>query len=221
MTIVFKGDPATDFAAFSRSVFRGTGARYAYRLSRGTCEFLLYSAVSIEGVNAATFCPILDSLDGERIVVRLSCPGGDALDALAIHNHLRAYHQKHGAPVTVFVDGVALSAGSILAMAGSEIVISPGARMMVHDIEGFAFGRAGRLRDIADQWDALNNTGAEIYADRTGLSTSKTLEMMAATTWLDAGQAVALGFADRLAKDEEQPPHDLPTFNLSRYQLAG
>jgi len=95
------------------------------------------------------------------------------------------------------------------------------ARMMVHDIEGFAFGRAGRLRDIADEWAALNDTGAAIYAERTGLPASRTREMMAVTTWLDAGQAVALGFADRLAKEKEQPPHSLPVFDLSRYQPAG
>lgn len=201
-----------DFESFASAVFPSEGARYGFRRRDGIGEFLLYDAVSPIGVNAHHVCRDLGACSGEGLVIRLHCPGGDAPDAIATYNALQTYSRTHGAAVTVVIDGYALSAGSILAMAGTETVMAPNAQMMIHEIEGFAYGRPTKLREIADEWEAMNEAGAAIYAARTGLTQAAALKLMTATTWLTAEEAVKRGFADRIMGDGEFPNYPLAKF---------
>jgi len=96
------------------------------------------------------------------------------------------------------IDGVAASAGSLIAMAGDEILMPSNALMMIHQAWGGALGEAKDLKKHAELLDQISVNYRDTYAARSGRPAEEVEEMMAATTWLTAEDAVAKGFATKV-----------------------
>ena len=129
------------------------------------------------------------------INVLVNSPGGDAFDGIALYNALAA----HPATVTVDVQGLAASAASIVAMAGDDIIMRPGATMMIHDaIAMWATGNAAELRRTADSLDVISDGIASIYATRAGGDVATWRQAMLDETWLTADETVTAGLATRV-----------------------
>ncbi|TIY11622.1 MAG: Clp protease ClpP, partial [Mesorhizobium sp.] len=124
------------------------------------------------------------------VSVRLNSGGGFVFEGVAIFNALKA----HG-DVTVYVDGLAASAASVIAMAGDKIVMRDGALIMIHDPSGVTIGNAEDHRETADTLDKLGSIIAGIYSHKTGIDAAEMRAMMLTETWLDAEEAVEFGFA--------------------------
>ena len=111
--------------------------------------------------------------------------------------------------VTVKIASVAASAASVVAMAGEKVLMSPTAILMIHDPSTVAMGNA---RDMEKAIDTLNEVKESIinaYTLKSGLSRKKVSDLMTNETWMDARQAVDLGFADEiLYQDKKEPPED-------------
>jgi len=122
------------------------------------------------------------------------------MEGVAIANVLR----QHPADVTVWVDGLAASAGSVIAMAGDEIVMGIGAQLMIHDAWGRALGPADEMRQAAAMLDSTSDAIAATYAARAGGTTAEWRAVMVAETWYTAEEAVAAGLADRVATDDDR-----------------
>jgi ATP-dependent protease ClpP protease subunit len=154
-----------------------------------------------ESVSAASFAKELDAL-GElsALEIRLNSPGGDMFDGVAIFNTLRT----HSARKQVYVDGLAASAASIVAMAADELVMGTGTQLMIHDAWSFFLGNADEARKQADVLDQLSTSMAEIYADRAGGDPATWREAMREETWYGAQEAVDAGLADRVNKRDPQ-----------------
>ncbi|NBC17453.1 MAG: hypothetical protein GVY18_09100 [Bacteroidetes bacterium] len=135
---------------------------------------------------------LADAGSYDEIQVSLHSPGGIAFDGIAIYNILA----KDKARVIVNVDGLALSAASIIAMAGDEIRMRTGSLLMIHDPWTVAMGDALAMRESAERLDRAAESIASIYARRTGKELSEMRELMRAETWLDAAEAAESGFAD-------------------------
>jgi ATP-dependent protease ClpP protease subunit len=151
-----------------------------------------------EGVTAKTFVAQLKALGNVRqIDVHINSPGGSVFEATAIYNALK----DHRARVVVHIDGAALSAATIVAMAGDEILIAGNAMMMVHSPLSLSGGNAEQLRQDASLLDRLEASMIGIYSDRTGLAADQLRAMLRNETWLDAREAVQYGFADRVVRD--------------------
>lgn len=125
------------------------------------------------------------------ITVRINSPGGDVFAGVSIYNMLREYNGR----VVVKVDGLAASIASLIAMAGDEIVMLPGAMMMVHKPWTIAAGNADELGRAVEMLEKTCESMIPVYASRTGLSEEKIEELLAAETWMTAAEAVELGFA--------------------------
>lgn len=151
------------------------------------------------GMTADDFVRDVASLDTDRIVLHLNTPGGEAFEAVAMANVLRG----HRADIVVHVDGLAASAGTILAMAGDEVVMGPGSQLMVHEAWGGAVGNAADLAKEAQVLVKLNASIAALYADRAGGTTEAWLAVMAEETWYTAEEAVQAGLADRVATADD------------------
>src|SRR5690606_4620718 len=132
--------------------------------------------------------------------VKINSPGGDVFDGIAIYNMLADYN----GPVTVTVDGLAASAASFIAMAGSTVQMNRAAQMMIHDASGFAFGNAADMRAMAALRAQVSDTAAGIYAARTGRPVDELRDAMLTETWYTAQAAVDAGLAD------EMIPHPAP-----------
>ncbi|MDH6116901.1 ATP-dependent Clp endopeptidase proteolytic subunit ClpP [Kitasatospora sp. GAS204A] len=146
------------------------------------------------GVTAVDFVNELAQINGD-IEVHINSPGGDVFDGLAIYNSLA---QRPG-KVTTIVDGLAASAASFIAMAGTQRLISPGAMMMIHEASGVCLGNADDMRETADLLDKVSANIASIYAAHSGRADGWRSAMQA-ETWYTADEAVAAGLAHRIAE---------------------
>lgn len=136
------------------------------------------------------------------IVVRLNSGGGIATEGAAIYAALNG----HKGSVHIVVEGVAASAASLLAMAADRLTMSPGAIMMIHDPSGFTFGDAEAHQKTTDALNALGDSYAGIYAERSGKTVEEARALMKAETWMTPAEAVAAGFADDLGAANENEP---------------
>ena len=160
-----------------------------------------------EGVTAKSIKALLDKAgDVRRIVLRINSPGGSALDGVAIYNLLK----QHKAPVKVYVDGIAASAASLVAMAGDEIVMGEGAFLMIHNAGGFVVGTSDDMLAMAEILQKLDGEYVKIYAKRAGIGADEARALQDAETWMTAEEAIAAGFADRMAGEGESAKKTQP-----------
>ena len=144
------------------------------------------------GVTAKRISAALRSLDGADVVVNINSPGGDVFEGLAIYNLLREY-KGH---VTVRVLGVAASAASFIAMAADEIQIARAGFFMIHNAWTGLWGNRNDLRETADFLEQIDDTIADIYHVKSGLSMDELKADMNKERWINGRDAIDSGFAD-------------------------
>ena len=141
------------------------------------------------------------------ITVWINSPGGDCVAAAQIYNMLMDYKGN----VTVKIDGIAASAASVIAMAGTKVLMSPVSMMMIHNPMTVAFGDSAEMQKAIEMLGSVKDSIINAYEIKTGLSRAKLSHLMDAETWMDANKAVELGFADEImqrvdsAEDMEPP----------------
>lgn len=150
-----------------------------------------------DGLHSGQIARELDGHTGD-LLVRINSPGGFAYEGVAIYNLLKDHNPR------VEVVGLAASAASIIAMAGSEIHMRTGAEMMIHDAWGIAAGNANEFRAYAEHLDKLSGSIADIYGRRTG-DRDSARSAMAAETWYSAAEAVDAKLATHLESDAAEP----------------
>ena len=163
-----------------------------------TAEISIYDEIGFWGVSAASFAQDLKSCGNnlKQINLHIHSPGGDVFDGIAIYNLLK----NHPANVTVYIDGLAASMASVIAMAGNEVIMPENAMMMIHKPWGIQGGDAEDMRKYADLLDKVENTLIPAYANKTGKTPEELAEMLSAETWLNGKECVEQGFADKLAE---------------------
>lgn len=163
--------------------------------SSGTATIYVYDEIGYWGVTASEFVAELAQLNVASIDVHLNSPGGEIFDGMAIYEALRA----HPAQVTTYIDSLAASIASVIAMAGDRIVIAPYGEMMIHDGSGLCIGNAADMLEMAELLDRQSNKIASVYADRAGGTVEEWRTLMTAETWFSAAEAVAAGLADEVS----------------------
>lgn len=163
-------------------------------------ELLLYGEISDvtwwgDEVTPKQFWEDLKSLgDIQELRVYINSPGGDVFAGQAIYSMLR----RHTATKLVYVDGLAASAASLVAMAGDRVIMPRNAMMMIHNPWTIAWGDANELRKIADELDKIRESLIAVYEDKTRMDRDRIIEMLDAETWMTAEEAVEMGFADEI-----------------------
>jgi ATP-dependent protease ClpP protease subunit len=144
------------------------------------------------GITAKSFKKDLDALGDEleEIDVEINSPGGSFFDGLAIYNMLLS----HTATKNVFIQGIAASAASTIAMVGDTISMPENAYIMIHNAMSYARGNSKALRKTADQLDQFDKTIANMYSKKTKKSEEELLTLMDAETWMDGKTALEMGF---------------------------
>ena len=144
-----------------------------------------------EGVDAASFIDELEALDVDELDVRINSPGGSAWDGVNIANAI----MRHKATTTTWIDGLAASAASLIAVAGDKVVMSKYGQMMLHNARAVVVGTAKDMRETAAALEKLNLSIATLYADRAGGEPTDWARAMTRETWYNADEAVAAGLA--------------------------
>ncbi|GAB2984004.1 hypothetical protein GCM10027049_21910 [Mucilaginibacter puniceus] len=136
----------------------------------------------------------LEAANGQDVEVHISSAGGSAFDAIAIYDLLKKYPGK----VTTYIDALAASAASIVAMGGQSIVMSKYALLMIHKPMVGSGGNSDELLKDVQMLNVVQSRLAQIYMDKTGLSPVNINSLINAVTWLTAEQALDLGFIDEI-----------------------
>ena len=152
-----------------------------------------------DDVTPALFKDELNAGTGD-ITLWINSPGGDCVAAAQIFNMLSEYPGK----VTVKIDGLAASAASVIAMAGTEVWMSPVSMMMIHNPATVAWGDHAEMKKAMELLDAVKESIINAYVRKTGQSRAKLSHLMDAETWMDANKAVELGFADDILFQKEE-----------------
>ena len=140
------------------------------------------------------------------ITVFINSVGGDVIAAAQIYNMLMEYKGN----VTVKIDGIAASAASVVAMAGTKILMSPVSSMMIHNPMTGAFGDTDDMQKAISMLSEVKESIINAYEIKTGLSRAKISRLMDEESWMNAKKAVELGFADDI----------LYTDNNSEYEIS-
>ena len=162
-------------------------------------------------VTPAAFKAELTSGSGP-ITVWINSPGGDCVAAAQIYNMLMDYP----ADVTVRIDGIAASAASVIAMAGTKVQMSPVSVMMIHNPLTVAMGDSDEMRRAIQLLDEVKESIINAYEIKTGLSRTKLSHLMDGETWMNAKKALELGFCDEILYQPEAEPAPEDSFTFSR-----
>ena len=138
------------------------------------------------------------------ITLWINSPGGDCYAAAQIYNMLREYPGT----VAVKVDGIAASAASVVAMAGSTVEISPVGMLMIHNPATISIGDTHEMERTITFLSEIKESIINAYELKTGLSRAKISRLMDAETWMNAKKAVELGFADSVLYEHKEHSAD-------------
>lgn len=161
-----------------------------------SADIFIYDEIGYWGVTAKIFASSLKALgDLDHINLHIHSPGGDVFDGIAIYNLLNS----HPASKTVYIDGLAASMASVIAMVGNPIIMPENAMMMIHKPWGITGGDANDMRDYADLLDKVEDVLIPSYAKKTGKSTEELAAMLGEETWMTAQECLEHGFADEIS----------------------
>jgi ATP-dependent Clp protease protease subunit len=175
----------------------------------------LYEMAGVKAISPNAFKTELAQYENKPITVWVDSYGGDVFAAAGIYNAL----MEHKGKVTVKIDGKAMSAASIIAMAGGEILMSPVAIMMIHNPLTYAEGYATDLRKAADVLDTVKESIMNAYTLKTGKSRAKISQLMDDETYMDARSAIKNGFADSIMYADKGKQEEVANIGFSRSRI--
>ena len=170
-------------------------------------------AAWLGGVSAEAFARELRAMTGD-VELRINSPGGDVFAARAMAQAMR----EHPGKVTAYVDGVAASAASLLAVSAAETVMAPGSMMMIHEAWTIALGNKGDFLSTAALLEKIDASIVETYQAKAGGEPAQWAAQMAAETWYTAAEAVKAGLADRVS--DAKPAAAQAAWDLGVYDNA-
>lgn len=150
------------------------------------------------------------------ITLWINSPGGDCIAASQIYTMLMDYPDD----VTVKIDGIAASAASVIAMAGTKVLMAPTALMMIHNPATITMGDHEDMKRAIEMLDEVKESIINAYEIKTGISRIKLSHLMDAETWMNANKAIELSFADDVLKDEKQSEPTFSAYAFSRKTVA-
>lgn len=160
-----------------------------------------------------------------NVTLWLNSPGGDCVAASQIYAMLMDYAGQ----VHVNIDGIAASAASVIAMAGTSVNMAPTALMMIHNPFTIAMGDTDEMERAISMLSEVKESIINAYELKTGLSRTQLSHLMDAETWMNAGKAIELGFADSILADsiltdsDSKQMHDtvsMGSYSFSRRQVT-
>lgn len=185
-----KDKPAIKDAASALDIRNADGA------NDKPAEIFIYDEISWWGVLAVDVVNQIKGISAKEISLRINSPGGAVFEGFAIYNILR----QHEATVTTYVDGLAASIASVIALAGDKVVMAENAMFMVHEPWTVAAGNAEDMMAIAAVLEEIGGSIIKTYEARTSLDRETLSDMVAKETWFGADRAVEYGFATEVTE---------------------
>ena len=160
-----------------------------------TADIYIFDEIGTYGVTAQDFIGEIKELKNTPINLRINSLGGDVFNGMAIYNVIK----KREAKTTVYIEGIAASIATIIALGADEVVMSENSLFMIHNAWGGTMGDAKDMRKSAETLEKISTELTEIYMKKTGLSYDVVSNMMDEETWLNSEEAYELGFVDTIS----------------------
>ena len=160
-----------------------------------TADIYIFDKIGMYGVTAQDFIGEIKELKNTPINLRINSLGGDVFNGMAIYNVIK----KREAKTTVYIEGIAASIATIIALGADEVVMSENSLFMIHNAWGGTMGDAKDMRKSAETLEKISTELTEIYMKKTGLSYDVVSNMMDEKTWLNSEEAYELGFVDTIS----------------------
>ncbi|HYV92768.1 MAG TPA: head maturation protease, ClpP-related [Chitinophagales bacterium] len=173
---------------------------YVINQGDGQAEILLYGFIGAwKDTDSRRFISDFKKLESSnsKINVRINSGGGDVFEGITIYNTLK----NSPSEIDVYIDGVAASMASVIALAGKKIFMSRYAQLMIHRVSGSANGDSEKLRETAALMDELQKSLLAIYSDKTGKDVSSiesTWMQRGKDSWFNATEAVQEKLVDEV-----------------------
>ena len=158
-------------------------------------EVYIFDEIGAYGITAQDFISEMKEYKDTPVNLRINCIGGDVFDGMAMYNIIK----KREAKTTAYIEGIAASMGSVIALAADEVVMAENSLFMIHNAWGGAMGEAEDMRKTASVLEKISGEIASIYKRKTRLSLDRITDMMDEETWLNAEEAYELGFIDSIS----------------------
>ena len=159
-------------------------------------EILIYGEIGVD-ITFPDFAEALSEIEGDKLTIRLHSAGGSVSDGLAIYNRLK----ESNLDITFIIEGLSASMATVIAMAG-KVIMPENAWLMVHKPNYTVQGNSDDLRKYADDLDSFEQTLINIYQAKTNLSTPQLQAMLKEEAWLNAEDALQLGFIDEVIEEQ-------------------
>ena len=160
-----------------------------------TADIYIFDEIGTYGVTAQDFISEIKGLKDMPINLRINSLGGDVFDGMAMYNVIK----RREAKTTVYIEGIAASIATIIALGADEVIMAENSLFMIHNAWGGTSGEAKDMRKTAETLDKITSELTDIYVKKTGLSYDTLAEMMDEESWLNAEEAFALGFIDTIS----------------------
>ena len=158
-------------------------------------EVYIFDEIGAYGISAQEFITEMKEYKDTPVNLRINCIGGDVFDGMAMYNIIK----KREAKTTAYIEGIAASMGSVIALAADEVVMAENSLFMIHNAWGGAMGEAEDMRKTASVLEKISGEIASIYKRKTRLSLDRINDMMDEETWFNAEEAYELGFVDTIS----------------------
>ena len=160
-----------------------------------TADIYIFDEIGTYGVTAQDFISEIKGLKDMPINLRINSLGGDVFDGMAMYNVIK----RREAKTTVYIEGIAASIATIIALGADEVIMAENSLFMIHNAWGGTSGEAKDMRKTAETLDKITSELTDIYVKKTGLSYDTLAEMMDEESWLNADEAFDLGFIDTIS----------------------
>jgi ATP-dependent Clp endopeptidase proteolytic subunit ClpP len=160
-----------------------------------TADIYIFDEIGTYGVTAQDFISEIKGLKDMPINLRINSLGGDVFDGMAMYNVIK----RREAKTTVYIEGIAASIATIIALGADEVIMAENSLFMIHNAWGGTSGEAKDMRKTAETLDKITSELTDIYVKKTGLSYDTLADMMDEESWLNADEAFALGFIDTIS----------------------
>jgi len=160
-----------------------------------SADIYIFDEIGTYGVTAQDFISEIKGLKDMPINLRINSLGGDVFDGMAMYNVIKRRESK----TTVYIEGIAASIATIIALGADEVVMAENSLFMIHNAWGGASGEAKDMRKTAETLEKITSELTDIYVKKTGLSYDAVAQMMDEETWLNAEEAYKLRFIDTIS----------------------
>lgn len=180
-----------------------TKIRSWYRIknqSGDVAEIYIYDEIGEWGITAVDFIKDLKKIKADVIAVYINSPGGSVFDGFAIYNAILR-EREAGKIIETYIDGIAASIASVIALAGQQVSIARNGMFMIHNVTGMTWGTSKDHEKTAELLEKIEDQIADVYAQKTGIELKEIHKMMDEETWLTATEAQQKGFVDTIIRE--------------------